>query len=194
MSARGRRSGDPDTRQQILDSARHLFAEQGYERASLRVIGARAGVDPALILHYFSSKHGLLTEALRLPLDPRMAMADVFDVPRDQMGETMVRTMIATWERPEVRQHFLGMLRTAASDDTARDVLQTTLHDSVQATVAALVTDEPDKRSALVMTQMAGLAFTRYFLQLPEVAALDPEVLVAAIGPTVQRYLTGSVD
>jgi AcrR family transcriptional regulator len=194
MSARGRRSGDPDTRQQILDSARHLFAEQGYERASLRAIGAHAGVDPALILHYFGSKQGLLTEALRLPLDPRIVLAGVFEVPRDQMGETLVRALIATWERPEVRRHFLGMLRTAASDETARDVLRATLHDSVQAAVAALVTDEQDKRSALVMTQMAGLAFTRYFLQLPEVAALDPEALVAAIGPTVQRYLTGSVE
>jgi len=68
-------------------------------------------------------------------------------------------------------------------------VMQQTLHDSVQVAVARLVDDDADRRSALVMTQMAGLAFTRYFLQLPEVVALTPEELAAAIGPTIQRYL-----
>jgi hypothetical protein len=86
------------------------------------------------------------------------------------------------------------MLRTAASHDVARDAMQRTLRDSVQVAVAGLVDDNPDRRSALVMTQMAGLAFTRYFLQLPEVAALTPDELAVSIGPTIQRYLTGALD
>jgi hypothetical protein len=110
------------------------------------------------------------------------------------MGEELVQTMVSTWELPQVREHFLGMLRTAASHDVARDVMQRTLHESVMVAVAGLVEDDPARRSALVMTQMAGLAFTRYFLQLPEVTSLTTDELVAAIGPTIQRYLTGAVD
>ncbi len=191
---RGRRPGDDDTRQRILAAARKLFAESGYERAGMRAIAAEAEVDPALINHYFGSKQGLLTEALRLPVDPAVVLAAVQQAPRDRMGEELVRTLVATWEQPPVRQHFLGMLRTAASHDVAREVMQQTLHDSVQVAVAGLVDDDAPRRSALVITQMAGLAFTRYFLQLPEVTALSTEELVAAIGPTIQRYLTGPVD
>jgi AcrR family transcriptional regulator len=160
----------------------------------MRAIAAEADVDPALIAHYFGSKQGLLTEALRLPVEPAVVLAAVQRAPHDRMGEELVRTMVSTWELPQVREHFLGMLRTAASHDVARDVMQRTLHESVMVAVAGLVEDDPARRSALVMTQMAGLAFTRYFLQLPEVTSLTTDELVAAIGPTIQRYLTGAVD
>lgn len=194
MRPRGRRPGDEDTRERILATARHLFAERGYERASMRAIAKQAHVDPALITHYFGSKQGLLTDALQLPLDPEVILGSVAQAPPAQMGEQLVRTMVSTWEQPAVRQHFLGMLRTAASHDVAREVMQQTLHDSVQAAVAALVDDDAARRSALVMTQMAGLAFTRYFLRLPEVVALEPEELARTIGPTIQRYLTEPLD
>jgi AcrR family transcriptional regulator len=194
MRPRGRRPGDEDTRQRILAAGRRLFAEFGYERAGMRAIAAEADVDPALIAHYFGSKQGLLTEALRLPVEPAVVLAAVQRAPHDRMGEELVQTMVSTWELPQVREHFLGMLRTAASHDVARDVMQRTLHESVMVAVAGLVEDDPARRSALVMTQMAGLAFTRYFLQLPEVTSLTTDELVAAIGPTIQRYLTGAVD
>ena len=189
MRPRGRRPGDEDTRARILTVAREQFAHSGYERASMRSIAAHAQVDPALITHYFGSKVGLLTEALRLPVDPAVVLESVVHTPPDQMGRALVRAMVGAWETPVVRQHVLGMLRTAASHEVAREVMQQTLHDSVQVAVARLVDDDADRRSALVMTQMAGLAFTRYFLQLPEVVALTPEELAAAIGPTIQRYL-----
>jgi AcrR family transcriptional regulator len=193
MTPRGRRPGDADTRDAILRAARHLFATQGYERASMRAIAREADVDPALIVHYFGSKHELLIEALRLPVEPSQVLATVASAPRAQRGTALVRALVSTWERPEIRQHFLGMLRTAASHDTARTALQRTLHDSVQVAVAGLVDDHQEIRAALVMTQMSGLALTRYFLQVPEVVALSPEELVTLVGPTVQRYLTGPV-
>ncbi|MEZ5184796.1 MAG: TetR family transcriptional regulator [Candidatus Nanopelagicales bacterium] len=190
MKPRGRRPGVEDTRERILTTARHLFAERGYERASMRAIAAEAHVDPALITHYFGSKQGLLTEALKLPLDPSVILSVVAQAPPADRGEQLVRVLVDTWEQPMVLRHFLGMLRTGASHEVAREVMQQTLHDSVQAAVAALVDDDPDRRSALVMTQMAGLAFTRYFLQMPDVVAFAPEELARAIGPSVQRYLT----
>ncbi len=194
MTPRGRRPGDEDTRERILDSARRLFAQRGFERASMRVIARDAEVDPALIVHYFGSKQGLLEECLQLPLDPRVVLSAAAQAPPDQRGELLVRALVAAWERPELQQHLLGMLRTGTSHDTARVALQRTLHDAVQPVVAGLATDDPDRRSALVMSQIAGLAITRYFLQIPEVVALTPDEIVAAVGPTVQRYLTGPLD
>jgi AcrR family transcriptional regulator len=194
MRPRGRRPGEEDTRAQILASARRLFAEQGYERASMRAIAREAEVDPSLIMHYFGSKHGLLVETLQLPLDPAELLAGVAVAPPHERGERLVRAIIGAWEQPQVREHFLALLRTAASHESAREVLQTALHDSIQPVVASLAADQPARRSALVMSQMAGLAVTRYFLRMPEVEQLRPEQLVADLGPTVQRYLTGPLD
>lgn len=194
MSPRGRRPGDEDTRQAILNSARRSFAEQGYERATLRAIARDAGVDPALILHYFGTKEDLLVAALHLPLEPATLMAAVAAAPAHERGELFVRVFLTAWEQPAVREYVLGMLRTAASHDLARQTFARTLHDAVQPVIADLVADLPERRSALVMSQMAGVAMTRYFLQIPEVVALDVEDLVAGLGPTVQRYLMGPLD
>jgi AcrR family transcriptional regulator len=191
MTPRGRRPGDEDTRERILTSARRLFAQQGYERASMRVIAREAEVDPSLIVHYFGSKQALLEECLQLPLDPRVVLHEVSKAPPEQRGNLLVRALVAAWERPEVQQHLLGMLRTGTSHDTARQALQRTLHDAVQPVVAGLAIDDPARRSALVMSQLAGLAITRYFLRIPEVVALTPDEIIAGVGPTVQRYLTG---
>ena len=194
MTPRGRRPGDADTRQRILASARRLFAQRGYERASMRVIARDADVDPSLIVHYFGSKQGLLEQCLHLPVDPRIVLSDVAKAPPEQRGELMVRALVAAWEQPELQQHLLGMLRTGTSHDIARESLQRSLHDAVQPVVASLVIDDPERRSALVISQIAGLAITRYFLRIPEVVALSPDEIIAAVGPTVQRYLTGRLD
>jgi tetracycline repressor-like protein len=49
-------------------------------------------------------------------------------------------------------------------------------------------------RTALVATQVAGLAMVRYVLRVEPVASADPETLVRAIGPNVQRYLLGEIS
>ncbi|HEX2418275.1 MAG TPA: helix-turn-helix domain-containing protein, partial [Micromonosporaceae bacterium] len=66
----GRRPGKPDTRQMILAAARDVFAEWGYDRASIRGIAAQAGVDPALVHHYFGNKDSLFQAAIQSPIDP----------------------------------------------------------------------------------------------------------------------------
>jgi AcrR family transcriptional regulator len=194
MKVRGRRPGDEDTRERILASARRLFSQRGYERASMRVIARDADVDPSLIVHYFGTKQGLLEECLQLPVDPRVVLSEVSKAPPEQRGELLARALVAAWERPELQQHLMGMLRTGTSHDIARESLQRTLHDAVQPVVAGLAIDDPARRSALVMSQIAGLAITRYFLGIPEVVALTPDEIIAAIGPTLQRYLTGPLD
>ncbi len=194
MTPRGRRPGDEDTRERILTSARRLFAQRGYEQASMRVIARDADVDPSLIVHYFGSKQGLLEQCLQLPVDPRIVLSDVAKAPAEQRGELLVRALVAAWEQPELQEHLLGMLRTGTSHDVARETLQRSLHDAVQPVVAGLAIDDPERRSALVISQIAGLAITRYFLRIPEVVALTPDEIITAVGPTVQRYLTGPLD
>lgn len=51
-------------RQQILDGARAVFADQGYERASVDAIAARAGVSKATVYNHFADKQALFVAAV----------------------------------------------------------------------------------------------------------------------------------
>jgi AcrR family transcriptional regulator len=190
--ARGRRPGASTSRADILAAARELFAQQGYERASMRAIARRAGVDPALIVHFFGSKEGLLKEAVTPPVDPAQVIGGALaGVAPDRMGEGLVRAVVTVWDTPAVNPVLTSMFRTAVSHELAMTYLRQSLQATVVAAVSALVDDGSGQRRAqLVAAQMAGLAAARYLIRLPEVAAMTPDELARAVGPAVQHYLT----
>jgi AcrR family transcriptional regulator len=193
---RGRRPGSTQTREDILSAARELFSQQGYEKTSMRAIARRAEVDPALIVHYFSTKEGLLTESLALPVDPFAVLArGLRDVHDDQVGEALVRTVLGLWDRPALRQRLLSMLRVGMSHEMAMNVLRQTFERTVLAAVAGLVDDDTARlRAELVATQMLGLAMARLVMRLPHVADADSDELARLVGPSIQLYLTGPLD
>ncbi|MFC6932138.1 helix-turn-helix domain-containing protein [Actinomadura yumaensis] len=78
----GRRPGPTETREAILASARELFAEKGYDGASLRAIAREAGVDPALVHHFFGNKEGVFIAAMRFPVDPGRLLPVIMAAPR----------------------------------------------------------------------------------------------------------------
>jgi AcrR family transcriptional regulator len=191
----GRRpTGGPDTRETILDAARDLFADQGFDRTTMRAVAARAGVDPALIHHYFGTKDQLLAAAIALPVDPVQMLDGIGDDP-EHAGEELVRRVLGVWESdPVTRKRLVGMLRTGISHDHAAELLRDLLSRSILVVVQRFAaTDQPALRAALVGTQMAGLLIGRYLVQIPAIAEASVEQLVAAVGPGVQRYLTGSL-
>src|SRR5699024_11288412 len=79
----------------------------------------RAGVDAALVHHYFDSKAGLFAEVVRLPVRPDRIVRSAFDVPDEHLGQSLVRTMLTTWERTTVKSIGVSVLRTAVSDSAA---------------------------------------------------------------------------
>ena len=99
----GRRPGESSARGDILEAARAAFAEHGYDRATIRGIAGRAGVDPALVIHYFGSKEALFAEALELPIRPTEVFARGMAAGRDRLGETIVRTFLEAWTRRRPR-------------------------------------------------------------------------------------------
>ena len=94
-SGRGRRKGNPDTRQQIIEVARARFLAEGYQKVSLRSIAAAAGVDVALISYFFGSKRGLFGAALALSVNPaelfasQLAQADLATLPQPGLPKIM---------------------------------------------------------------------------------------------------------
>jgi AcrR family transcriptional regulator len=190
----GRRPGEPDTRERIADAARRLFAERGFDRTSIRAVAAEAGVDPALVHHYFGTKQRLFLEAVDFPIDAvrSLELLSVDDV--DGVGERLVRFALELWDDPVVLPRLLGVLRSAVTDAEAARMLAVlfTRQGPVQL-VRGLGSDQPDLRAELVGTQLVGLAVARHVLRVEPLASADHETIVAAVGPTMQRYLVGDL-
>lgn len=197
MNARrtGRRPGTPDTRDAILAAAREAFAERGFDAASIRAIAAAAGVDPALVHHYFGGKEELFRAATAFPADPGRLLPAVLAGGADGVGERMVRVFLEVWDSP-AGTAAVALLRSAVSNDWSARLLREFLVTQVLRRVLDQLDVDPAQRAlrgGLVATQLAGLAMMRYVLRLDAVATAEPATLVAAVGPTVQRYLTGDI-
>lgn len=193
-TARGRRRGAPDTRAEVLDAARALFAERGFSRTTIRSVASDAGVDPSLVHHYFGSKDDLFMAALALPIDPRDVLAGVVAAGPDGAGERLVRTLLSVWDDPQVQPVLLALARSVIGDDAGRLVSEGFIPVVVGPVLAGLVVDRPDVRIPLAASQLVGLIVTRYVIALPGMVAMAPEDVVARLGPTIQHYLTGDLD
>ena len=194
MARTGRRPGEPETRGRIAAAARALFAERGFEGASIRAVAAGAGVDPALVHHYFGTKQQLFLEAVDFPVDVIRAVGELAGGDVEETGERLVRFALRLWDDPEVLPRLLGVLRSAVTDEQAARMLGVlfTRQGPVQL-VRALGSDQPDLRAELVGTQLVGLAIARHILRVEPLASADHEAIVAAVGPTMQRYLVGRI-
>jgi AcrR family transcriptional regulator len=199
-SRTGRRSGDSGSKAAILNAARVQFAEYGYNGATIRGIAAAAGVDPALVHHFYGSKEKLFAAAMELPVTPSEAITAALArrQPGSSLGTHMVRSALALWESADMRGSFQAMLRSALTSEQAAASLRDFMAEAILGTIASVADDtNPDLtsfRASLVGSQMLGLAVGRYVLRFGPVADASPDELAAAIGPAIDRYLTGDLS
>jgi AcrR family transcriptional regulator len=188
----GRRPGNPDTREAILAAAREAFADRGFDGASIRAIAATAGVDPALVHHYFGAKEQLFLESMRVPVDPGAALTEALRDGIEGVGERLVRTLLSVWDSP-MGGGVAAVIRSAMSNEAfARMFREFVTHVILRRIAKGLDLDpaEAGLRTGLVASQMAGLIMTRYILRIEPLASLPPETLVPLVAPTIERYLT----
>ena len=189
----GRRPGNQDTRGQIITAARHAFATRGFGGASMRAIAAEAGVDAALIHHYFDSKQQLFLATVALPLGLPGMLEEVAAEGRGGLGERLVRSVLEVWDS-ELQPSLVAAIRTALTDPALTRSAGEFLTLEVIGHVLPrddLSAEEANRRAGLVASQILGLVIGRYVLQLPVLANRETEDLVAEVGPTVQRYVDG---
>ncbi len=188
---RGRRPGDSRARDAIAEAARRQFAELGYPGTTLRAIAKEAGVDTRLVTHYFGSKQKLFVSVLELPFDPETALVVLLDGDRDDVGLRVAHFITGVLATPSAQATITGMLRAAASEDAAAAMLRDLLISRILGPLAqAIGGDQPELRAGLMGSQIAGLSFARFVVGLPVLAEAGQAVLVAALAPVFQHYLT----
>lgn len=188
---RGRpRTGQSDARERILAAARDEFGESGYDGATIRGIAARAGVDPALVHHYFGTKADLFAATVDIPLRPDKAIPAILSGPREAVGESIVRFVLEQMDDPETGKRAAALLRAAIGNKLTTPLLSAFLQRELVGRVAReLAAADAVQRASLASSQIAGLLIARYVVQLPALVEATTEELATRVGPTIQRYL-----
>ncbi|KAA0114380.1 TetR family transcriptional regulator [Mycolicibacterium sp. P9-22] len=190
---RGRRQGEPVSRDAVLASAKQHFAAHGYEKATLRAIARDAHVDPSMVLYLFGSKADLFRESLRLLLDPEQ-LVEAMTATEADIGTRLVRKYLQMWEGPDTAQSMIAMLQSATSNADANEALRSFIQTYVLTAVSGVIggDEQAPLRAMLAATNLLGTALLRYVMKVPPLADLPAEDVVTLIGPTVNRYLTAS--
>lgn len=191
---RGRRPTGSGTRDTIEAAARRQFAELGYPGTTMRGIATEAGVDPRLVGHFFGSKQQLFLTVVELPFDPETVFSTLLAPGERDLGRRLAGFVVDLLENPQARNTITGLVRSAASEESAAEMLRALVTERLLGPLARRVGgSDPELRAALLGSQIVGLTFARYVVGLPPLVAADRDQLVAALAPVLDHYLTGSL-
>ena len=191
----GRPAGSSDTRDRILASARELFARNGIGNTSIRAVAAAAGVDSALVHHYFGTKEKLFAAAVHIPIDPMDVIGPLREVPVEELGYTLPSMLLPLWDS-EIGAAFIATLRSFLAGSEV-NLFRSFIQEVIAVEVGSRVDDPPGSgviRIQFVASQLVGVVMARYILELEPFASLSPEQIARTIAPNLQRYLTGDLS
>ena len=191
MSAVGRRPGNADTRGEIVDAAKRVFAAKGYDGTSLRGVAREAGVDPALVHHYFDGKASLFVAAMALPFDPRQV--EEHAAATEFSGSRTIEGFLSMWDRAEgTGSSFVSCMAAMAASTNVADAMREFISERVW---SVLPHNEGEsealkrRRTSMASSQLMGLAFARYLLRVPPMSSASPKQIARWVGPTLDRYV-----
>lgn len=183
-----RRSRDAqDSRARLLDAARVLFAERGYERATVRDIGRAADVDPALIARYFGSKAALYVESFR----PAGAVAS--QTPTDLTDPAALRRVFERFGPAEPTPALHAAIRPHADEEiqaAAMAVLVSKLVEPLEARANAADLDRPRLRAEVAVAALAGVVISRSSKSLQMLAEASPDELAGIVAGLIDAVLS----
>ncbi|MFJ8312282.1 MULTISPECIES: TetR family transcriptional regulator [unclassified Streptomyces] len=181
----------PGARERILAAARAEFSGRGYDKTSVRGIAKAAGVDAALVHHYFGTKDEVFAAAVEVDFEPALTLSAVLGRDLDGVGERLARYFLSVWENPATRTPLIAVIRSALTHEAAAKVLRGfVLRRLLERVAADLKVPDPRFRAELAASHMIGIAILRYVLEVEPLASADPESIVTLVAPTLQRYLT----
>jgi AcrR family transcriptional regulator len=190
----GRPPGPSDTRERILSNARELFARNGIDKTPIRAIAAAAGVDPALVHHYFGTKEQLFAAAIHIPIDPMEVIVPLRETPVEELGYKLPSLLLPLWDS-EIGSGFIATLRSMLAG-TEVTLFRSFIQEVIAVEVGPRIDNPPGTgliRVQFVASQLLGVVMARYILELEPFTSLPVERIARTIGPNLQRYLTGDL-
>jgi AcrR family transcriptional regulator len=191
VSAVGRRPGKADTRGEIVEAAKRVFALKGYDGTSLRGVAREAGVDPALVHHYFDGKASLFVAAMALPFDPRQVKEQA--AAAEYSGARTIEGFLTMWDLAEgTGSSFTSCLSAMAASSNVADAMREFVNERVWSVLRRNEGETETlmrRRTAMVSSQLMGLAFARYILRVPPMSTASPKQIGRWVGPTLDRYV-----
>jgi AcrR family transcriptional regulator len=184
VSERAERKGER-TKRRILDAARRVFAEFGYERATIRGIAAAAEVDKSSVLQYFGTKQQLFREAVHWHIPVRELTTD----DPAQSVDNYLRAMLSSWAA-DPDSPMAVLLRASMTSDEAAEILREHITAEAVDPVAATIT-APDARlrAALAGAMMMGIAAQRYMLRMPALVDADLDDILRVAAPAMRAVI-----
>ncbi len=195
---RGRPAGGGDATGKtalIVDAARQEFAAQGYDAVSMRGIARAAGVDPALVHHYFANKEALFVAAMQLPFNPAEVLPVLFAdaAGPDEVADRMIRFIFSIWREADSRAPFLALLRSATGSETGAAMMRAFVSQALFARVAEHLPPAPDLglRINLAAAHIIGVVLMRFVVGVEPLASAAEEDVIERITPAIRGYFGG---
>lgn len=159
----------------------------------MRGIAKAAGVDSALVHHYFGTKEQVFEAAIEVAFAPALTMRDAaLAGPVTGVGERMTRLLFGLWENPASRAPLLAIIRSAVNNDTAAAALRRLVSAQLLRRIAGeLQAEDAELRAELAAAQLVGTVMLRYVIKVEPLASADIEQIIARLAPVVQTHLTG---
>ncbi|MEU6229421.1 TetR family transcriptional regulator [Streptomyces sp. NPDC047042] len=184
----------PAARDRILTAAREEFAERGYEKTSVRGIAKSAGVDSALVHHYFGTKEQVFEASIEVAVGPLLsAPGSIAEGPLDGVGERLARFFFGVWENPATRKALLAIVRSAMNNEAAAGVFRRLISAQLLRRLAVqLNLPDAELRAELAAAQLVGIAMLRYVIKVEPLASANPDEIITRVAPAIQSHLTNA--
>ncbi|GAA3456881.1 TetR/AcrR family transcriptional regulator [Dactylosporangium matsuzakiense] len=172
-----------NTEARILEAAKRMFADVGYERTTIRAVAAAAGVDAGLVMHYFGSKVELFTQAAELRAEPDPSGAP------DEVAEQLLASLARRLRDEPVGS--LAVLRSMLTHDGAEEGLRAAAAPRLDSLTSAIGGDDARLRAGIIGAITHGILIERYLLKLGGLETADPDAVIDLLRPVFHR-LTGA--
>lgn len=164
--------------------------DKGFDKSSMRGIAKLAGVDPALVHHYFDSKDDLMLASLDVLVDPRRVVSELTAGGVEGLGERIITRFLSIWDDEELRSPMVALVKASTSSEPAADLLRQGLVGMVLESIGSVIdADDAPLRAQAVVSQLLGLIMARYVLRLEPLASTPAAQLVPRYGATLQHYI-----
>lgn len=166
------------TARRIIEAAQAEFGERGLEKATVRGIARRAGVDPSLVIQHYGSKDGLFAVATRFDGDST----------GDEVAEHLFEVLDV--RLAGLPPHTRALVRSMLTAPEATRIMREHLNERIAN--LARTSDDPDARlrAAVTVSGILGLTIARHFLALDGLGDISPAQVEAVLRP----WLTAALD